>query len=269
MNIDLLQDKALNVRRRIVEAVATAGKGHIGGALSCADILVALYYGGILKFDPACPAWTDRDRFILSKGHVGVALYVVLADLGFFDMAELARLNHGGLLGEHPDRRVPGIEIDSGSLGHGLGIGTGMALAARLIQADYQNVVLLGDGECYEGSVWEAAMLAAHHGLNNLTAIVDRNGQCVNDFTENINRLDPLKDKWAACGWEVREVDGHSIQELLDIFVDFRKRSAQKPLAVIANTVKGKGVSFMERQIAWHHGGITGANLEQARRELS
>jgi transketolase len=268
MDVRRLEAKAAAVRLKILETVAAAEKGHIGGALSCTDVLVALYHGDILRADPSDRDWPERDRFILSKGHVGVALYVVLADLGYFDAAELNRLNRGGILGEHPDRGVPGVEIDSGSLGHGLGIGAGMALAAKLDDKSYRTVVLLGDGECHEGSVWEAAMFAAHHRLDNLVAIVDRNGQCVNDFTENINRLAPIGSKWEAFGWEVREIDGHSFDELQDALGDLHIRSADQPLAVIADTIKGKGVSFMERQLAWHHGGISGAKLEQARREL-
>ena len=269
MDFRRLEGKAAEIRLRIVETIAAADKGHVGGALSCTDILVALYHGGILRFDPRDEYWPERDRFILSKGHVGAGLYVVLADLGFFDASELGKLNRGGMLGEHPDQGVPGVEIDSGSLGHGLGIGAGMALAARLDGRTAKTVVLLGDGECYEGSVWEAAMFAAHHELANLTAIIDRNGQCVNDFTENINRLDSLAEKWRAFGWEAREIDGHSMSEITGALGDLASRPAKKPLVIVANTVKGKGVSFMERQLAWHHGGISGAKLDQARKELT
>jgi transketolase len=268
MDFRALELKAAATRLKILETIAAAEKGHIGGALSCTDILVALYHGGILKVRPTDEDWSARDRFILSKGHVGSALYVVLADLGFFDAAELTRLNRGGILGEHPDRGIPGVEIDSGSLGHGLGIGTGIALAAKLDGKSYRTVVLLGDGECYEGSVWEAAMFAAHQRLDNLVAIVDRNGQVVNDYTESINRLAPMRSKWEAFGWDVREIDGHSFGELHDALGDLHTRRAEKPLVVIANTIKGKGVSFMERQLAWHHGGINGAKLESARNEI-
>lgn len=268
MSIRRLEAKAAEIRLRILETIAAADKGHIGGALSCTDILVALWHGSAFKANPSDEDWPKRDRFILSKGHVGAALYVVLADLGYFDVAELDRLNRGGILGEHPDRGIPGVETDSGSLGHGLGIGAGMALAAKLDNSPYRTVVLLGDGECYEGSVWEAAMFAAHHRLDNLVAIIDRNGQCVNDFTENINRLDPMGPKWEAFGWEVREVDGHSFDELRESLGDLHTRGAERPLAIIANTIKGKGVSFMEGQLAWHHGGINGAKLEEARSEL-
>lgn len=268
MNIDGLEKKAAEIRLKIVETIATAERGHIGGALSCTDILVALYHGKIFKYDPTAPQWPERDRFILSKGHVGAGLYVVLADLGYFDAAELDRLNRGGMLGEHPDRGIPGVEIDSGSLGHGLGIGAGMALAAKLDGRGYRTFVLLGDGECYEGSVWEAAMFASHHRLNNLIAIVDRNGQIVNDYTESINRFDSMKAKWEAFGWDALEVDGHSFNQLMTVLADARGGHLNRPLAIIANTVKGKGVSFMERQLAWHHGSLTGAKYETARGEL-
>lgn len=177
MDLRRLEAKAAAIRLKIVETIAAAEKGHVGGALSCADILVALYYGGWLRCDPSNRSWPERDRFILSKGHVGAGLYVVLADLGYFDAAELSKLNRGGMLGEHPDKGIPGIEIDSGSLGHGLGIGAGIALAAKMDGKRNRTYVLLGDGECYEGSVWEAAMFAAHHELRNLVAVVDRNGQ--------------------------------------------------------------------------------------------
>ncbi len=269
MELRQLEAKAAAIRLKIVETIAAADKGHVGGALSCTDLLVALYHGGTLRFDARDPNLQDRDRFILSKGHVGAAFYVILADLGYFDPAELGRLNRGGILGEHPDRGIPGVEIDSGSLGHGLGIGAGLALAAKLDGRQYRTVVLLGDGECYEGSVWEAAMFAAHHELNDLIAVVDRNGQCVNDFTENINRLGAIAQKWHAFGWDTREIDGHSMAEIQRTFAGVASRRDKRPLVVIANTVKGKGVSFMEGELAWHHGGIAGAKLEQARKELT
>ena len=268
MRSETLKQVAARIRLGILDAVAGAKKGHIGGAFSCTDLLVALYHGGILRFDSSCPDWLDRDRFILGKGHSGVALYVVLADLGFFNPDELTRLNQGGLLGEHPDRNVPGVEVVSGSLGHGLGIGAGMALAAKMDHKDYRTVVLLGDGECYEGSVWEAANFSAHQGLDNLWAVVDRNNLIVNDFTENVNRLEPFADKWRAFGWDIRDANGHEIPEILETFSDFRTQSSGRPVVIIANTVKGKGVSFMENQVSWHHGGISGALYGQAKQEL-
>lgn len=269
MDIGELERKANWVRHQVLEMIVSANKGHIGGAFSCTDILVALYYGGILRFSPSNPNWSGRDRFILSKGHSCPALYAILANTGFFPVSELGSFcRDGSMLGGHPDRNVPGIEADTGSLGHGLGIGAGLALSAKIDKKDYITVVLLGDGECYEGSVWEAAMFAAHHQLNNLMAIVDRNQQCVTDFTEECNRLEPLAAKWRAFGWEVKDINGHSFEELLLAFKGFRLRRSPRPLVVIANTIKGKGVSFMERNIAWHHSVPAGEELKVARQEL-
>lgn len=265
--IDILAKKSAAMRLAVLEMVAVAQKGHIGGAYSCIDILVTLYYGGILRFDPANPSWPLRDRFILSKGHSGAALFAVLADLCFFDSAELARYCcNGGILGGHPDRKVPGIEADTGSLGHGLGIGAGIALAAKMDGADWRVFVLVGDGECNEGSVWEALVFASRHKLLNLTLIIDRNRQCVLDFTEECAPLDPLVDRLAAFGWEVEEIDGHSFQEMLTAF---ERKPSTRPRAVVANTVKGKGVSFMERVLKWHHTVPNAEELAIARTELA
>lgn len=265
-----LKKKANWVRTQILEMIASAGKGHIGGAFSCTDILVTLYYGEILRFDPANKNWSERDRFIFSKGHAGTALYAILADLGFFAISELRKFGQRGcLLGAHPDNGTPGIEADTGALGHGLGIAVGLALSAKMDKKDYMTVVLLGDGECYEGSVWESAMFASHHKLNNLVAIVDRNGLCATDFTEDCNSLEPFCDKWRSFGWDVIVVDGHSFEELLAVFKDFRFRKVEQPLVIIAKTIKGKGVSFMENNPSWHHSVPKGKELEIARKELS
>lgn len=266
--INILAKKSAELRLSVLDMIVTAQKGHIGGAYSCLDILVALYYGGILRFDPANPLWDSRDRFILSKGHSGSALFSVLADLGFFDPAELSRYCcNDGILGGHPDRKVPGIEADTGSLGHGLGIGAGMALAAKMDGLDWRVFVLVGDGECNEGSVWEALVFAARHQLSNLTLIIDRNCQCVLNFTEECSPLDPLGDRLAAFGWDVEEVDGHSFQELLTTFE--RKPSSTRPRAIVANTTKGKGVSFMEKVLKWHHSVPNAEELVIARAELT
>ena len=264
-----LERKANFIRNQILEMIVKANRGHIGGAFSCTDILTVLYYGNILRFNAKNPDWPDRDRCILSKGHSAAAIYAVLADLGFFDKSELDKFSQcGGRLGGHPDLSIPGIEADSGSLGHGLGIAAGLALAAKTDKKDYMSVALLGDGECLEGSIWEAVMFSAQHKLNRLVAIVDHNNQCVLDHLEDCVDLTPFKDKWQAFGWEVREVDGHSIKELLEVLKDFRSCNSQKPLAIIAHTVKGKGVSFMERSIPWHHSVPKAEKLEQARKEL-
>jgi transketolase len=270
VDIRELEQKAAEIRSLILEAIVSSQKGHIGGALSCTDILVALYHGGIFRIDPSRPDWQNRDRFILSKGHSGVALFAVLSDLGFFDKGELNTFcQNGSRLGGHPDRRVPGIEADTGSLGHGLGIGAGMALCAKMDCINYLTFVLLGDGECHEGSVWEAFLFAAHHKLNNLVAIIDRNGQGVLDYTEDCMSLTPLKDKLIAFGWDLLEVDGHSFKELIGSFSRLRNNTSLNPLAIIANTVKGKGISFMEGEMKWHHGVPNEKELQIARRELS
>ncbi|MCJ7616591.1 MAG: transketolase, partial [Desulfobacterales bacterium] len=234
-----LEKKSKWVRNQVLEMIASAGKGHIGGAFSSADILVALYYGGILRFDPSDKDWDQRDRFILSKGHSCAALYAVLADLGYFPASELQSYQKQGcILGGHPDRKIPGIEADTGSLGHGLGIGAGLALSAKMDKKDFMTVVLLGDGECCEGSVWEAAMFAARHKLNNLVGIVDKNGLCVTDRIEDCVVMDPLDAKWQAYGWNVIVVNGHCFKALLSAFNDFRSRKDSRPLMIIANTIK-------------------------------
>lgn len=270
MTPEKLKKKAYYIRYLILEAIVAAKKGHIGGAFSCTDILTTLYYGNILRFDANKPDWDERDRFLLSKGHSGVALFAVLADLGFFELAELKIFcRNNSRLGGHPDRRVPGIEADTGSLGHGLGIGVGMALRAKMDMKDYLTVVLLGDGECYEGSVWEAFLFASHHNLNNLIAVIDRNRQCVLDYTEDCVRLEPFDKKLQSFGWDTLMVDGHSHQDLFEVFSAIRERVSEKPLAIIANTIKGKGVSYMEGQIKWHHGIPSDEEYQIAVRELS
>ena len=255
MELNALKYKAAQIRSSIYDMVVTSQRGHIGGAFSCTDILTALYYSGILRFDPNNHLWPGRDRLILSKGHSGIALFAILADLGFFPAEKLKTFcQNNSMLGGHPDRRVPGIEADTGSLGHGLGIGTGMALSSKIDGNDILTFVLMGDGECYEGSVWEAFLFSAHHKLVNLVAIIDRNGQCVMDYTEECVKLNPMSDKLKAFGWDVAEIDGHSFKQLLNVLSSIRNRNASRPMAIIANTLKGKGISFMEGSIKWHHG---------------
>ncbi len=268
--IDELEEKANWVRRHTLDMCLCGGSGHLVSSFSCTDILVALYYGGILRFNPANPGWEERDRFIISKGHGAIALYPILADWGFFPVDELAKFCCGNsLLGAHPDHYIPGIEVVTGSLGHGLGIAAGLALAAKMDGQAYKVIALLGDGECYEGAVWEAAMFASHHQLNNLTGIIDRNGLSVTDFTEKSLKLDPLDDKWRAFGWDTVTINGHNFKEILGALKDFRCRSSAKPLVIIANTVKGKGVSFMENNPLWHTLFPTGEQIEMARVELN
>ena len=264
MKIDL-KDHSKQIRLDILDTIYAAEKGHIGGSLSCVDILVALYYGGIFKYNSNYPKWPNRDRLILSKGHAAVALYAVLANIGFFDKDELLRFNSGGALGEHPDIQIPGIEVNSGSLGHGLGIGSGIAYSAKMDRQSFLTFALLGDGECYEGSIWEAAMFAAHHQLDNLIAIIDRNQLCIHGCTEEINKLNSLEDKFSSFGWDVETVDGHDTNSILNA-INFR--TPLKPKVIIANTIKGKGVSFMEGRANWHHGGLTKEQYEQAKLEI-
>jgi len=269
MDSSQLKEKAKYLRQQAFEMVINAGKGHLGGSFSCTEILVALYYGGILRFDAKRPDWEARDRFILSKGHAHNTLYVLLSDLGFFPAAELSRFTKdGSILGGHCDTRVPGVEIISGSLGHGLGIACGIALGAKLDGKDYFTFVVLGDGECQEGSVWEAAMFAGHHELNKLIAFVDRNRLGSEEFTENTARLEPLVDKWKAFGWEVRSIDGHSFGEIMTALKDCRNRQSTKPLSIIANTIKGKGISFLENTPKAHHTLPKGDQVIRAKKDL-
>ncbi len=268
MKINDLKEKAAWLRRELFEMVIRQGKGHLPSCFSCTEILVSLYYGGIAKYSADDPTAPDRDRVIISKGHAGAALYPILADLGFFPAEELQRFTQkGGLLGMYADWRVPGIEGISGSLGHGLGMGAGMALAAKRDGEKFRGFILLGDGECYEGSIWESAMFAAHHELDNLIAIIDRNAISMLGQTEEQLRLGDLEDKWRSFGWHALSIDGHSFAELADAFAMVGK-SQGKPLAIIANTVKGKGVSFMEGQPQWHNRMPDEKGIAQARAEL-
>ena len=242
---------AQEMRRAVVGMIGAAGLGHIGGDFSVADILATLYFA-VLHLDPSDPLAAERDRFILSKGHCSAALYAALALRGFIPKESLSTFMQPlSALNGHPNRRkVPGVEANTGPLGHGLPIGVGCAIAAKLSGAPWRTFVVLGDGELQEGSNWEAAMAAGHRGLDNLVAIVDRNRLQQGARTEDTNRLEPLADKWAAFGWEAVECDGHDHRALFDAFTAPRRG---KPLCVIAKTIKGKGVSFIEDRVEWHH----------------
>ena len=261
--------KALSAQTRIaiLDTIGRAGMGHVGGDLSVTDILVTLYFG-FLRVRPEEPDWPDRDRFILSKGHCSAALYCVLARAGFFPEDLLAGFTApGSTLNGHPNRRhVPGVEANTGPLGHGLPIALGCALAAAITGAPWRGVVVLGDGELQEGSNWEAAMFAGHRGLDGLTAIVDRNRLQQGARTEETNALEPLADKWRAFGWSVHDVDGHDHAALLGAL---EAPTAGRPRCVIAHTIKGRGVSFIEGQVAWHHKVPSAEQLARARVELS
>lgn len=252
-NITELKKKAKYIRNQVLDMCVKAGTGHVNSAFSCTEIMVALYYGDILRFNPENPEWRDRDRFILSKGHASVLLYPILADLGFFPKDELNRFNQAdGIFGVHLQQDVPGVEITSGSLGHGFGVAAGLALAAKKNRELWMTFALLGDGECYEGSIWETAMFASHNRLNNLIAIVDRNHLCATDFTENIVGLEPMDEKWKSFGWKVVNINGHSFEEILEALRGFRSRKSPQPLMIIADTRKGKGLEFLSDVPLWH-----------------
>jgi transketolase len=262
-----LRLRSLRYRKRVLQTIAAAGAGHTGGDLSCVDILTVLY-GGVIRVSPETVSDPDRDRFVMSKGHSVEALYVVLADQGFFPLADLATVGRPGshYVG-HPTRHVPGVEQNTGALGHGLAFGVGAALAARLSGRSFRTFVLLGDGELAEGSNWEASLAAAHHRLDNLVVVLDRNELQITGGTESVCALEPLADKLRAFGYAVREVDGHDHAALLDVFgaVPFEPG---RPNAVLARTVKGRGVSFIENDVRWHHRVPKPEELTRAMAEL-
>jgi transketolase len=262
-----LQLKAVHLRKMTLEAIFDAGAGHTGGGLSCLDILNVLY-NRILKVSPQNPNDPKRDRYVQSKGHSVEALYAVLADRGFFPEADLKTICHyqSHYVG-HPTRHIPGIEMNTGALGHGLPICIGMALAAKMDGAAFRVFTLLGDGELAEGSNWEAGLAAAHYGLDNLTAIIDHNTLQITGRTRDVMSNEPLDEKWRAFGWAVKVVNGHDYAALTEALS--KPAEAGKPTCVIANTTKGKGVSFMENVAKWHHGVPSEAELKQAIGELT
>ncbi|MBE3138631.1 MAG: transketolase [Actinobacteria bacterium] len=247
-----LEDKARKIRVDIIKMVYQAQAGHPGGSLSAADIVTALYFD-ILNIDPTNPNWEERDRFILSKGHACPVWYACLAERGYFAMENLSRLRQiNSILQGHPDmNKTTGIDMTTGSLGQGLSAGVGMALGGKVQNLNYKVYVMLGDGELDEGQVWEAAMAANKFKLNNLIAILDNNGLQLDGKTEDIMPLEPLVAKWDSFGWSVREINGHNMEEILTTFYDL-KEYQNKPTIIIAHTVKGKGVSFMEDKLDWH-----------------
>jgi transketolase len=263
--VNFLKGKSVEVRKEIIKLVVTAGGGHVGGGLSMTEILLAMYYH-VLNIDPKNPKKEDRDRFILSKGHGGVGICPVLADVGYYDHCMMDDFNqYLSPFGMHPDmHKVPGIDMSTGSLGHGLPISVGLALGARLKKASWRTYCLLGDGECNEGTVWEAAMAGAHFKLGNLTAILDRNRLMLDGPVNEIMEIEPIEDKWKAFGWDVRVIDGHDYNQLLDTFESLPPINSQKPVCVICNTTKGKCVSYMENQTKWHYGGLDEATEKQA-----
>jgi transketolase len=265
-----IRTKARFLREETVRLISIAKTGHYASSFSCAEILAVLY-GGVLRVRAGEPNWPARDRFLLGKGHAAVALYPLLAELGYIPQTELDGYTRlGSPLGDHPDmRRIPGVDFSSGSLGHALSAGLGMALAAPLVGQTYDVYVLLGDGELHEGQVWEAALAAGHRRVRNLIAIVDRNDFSLDGPVEQVVGLEPLADKWRAFGWQVSEVDGHDVDALLGTFGAIASDEARsRPAVVLARTVKGKGVGFMEREHGWHLGYLDAVDEERVRAEL-
>jgi transketolase len=263
-----LEALSRRIRYQLVQMSHASGAPHLGSAMSCVDILVAAYWG-CLSIDPATPTDPERDRFILSKGHAGAALYAVLAEKGFFPRDWLGRYaQKDAILTEHPHPHgIPGVEWATGSLGHGLSAGLGMALAGRIQGREYKVVVCLSDGECNEGSVWEAALLAPAQNLNRVTVVVDFNKWQATGRSEEVTALAPLREKWAAFGWRTREVDGHSMPALLEALA-LAPDSEGRPTAIIAHTVKGRGVSFMEDDNNWHYRIPKASEVDAAGKEL-
>ena len=268
VDLDRLRDRARWIRHETLRLVAIARSGHYSSTFSCAELLSVLYYHH-LRLDPAQPRWPDRDRFVMSKGHAAVGLYPVLADLGFYPMSALDDYTRvGSEFADHPKLSIPGCDFGSGSLGHGLSVTAGMALAGRRTGHDFRVHCMLGDGELNEGQIWEAAMAASHFGLGNLIAVVDRNGMGLDGFTEEVMAVEPIRAKFEAFGWRVVEVDGHDVEALVRVYDDLPPRDDDVPTAIVAMTVKGKGVSWMEYSRMWHLGALVGPDLDAARDEI-
>ncbi|MCI0350820.1 MAG: transketolase [Acidobacteriales bacterium] len=268
-SIDELKRMAVRLRIEILKMITAAGSGHPGGSLSEVELLLGLYFR-VLRHDPRNPQWAERDRFVLSKGHGCPALYAVLAEAGYIDPAILPTLRKlGSPLQGHPDKRfLPVLEASTGSLGQGLSLGIGMALAARLDRLDYHTFVMVGDGEIQEGQNWEAVTFAAHHKLSNLTLIVDYNKQQLDGFLKDILDVRPLPEKFLGFGWNTIEIDGHRFEEVIPALEQARDNSTDKPTAVMAHTIKGKGVSFMENNPKWHGVAPKPEELAAALKEL-
>ena len=263
----VLQKKAVQIRLDIIKMIYNSGAGHIGGALSSVDLLVALFYK-VMNFRVDNPSWIQRDRFILSKGHSCEGYYAILADSGFFDKKELDNYQkYNAMLAGHPHPKIAGVEMATGSLGHGLSLAVGMALAGKMDHLPYKVYCLVGDGELAEGSVWEASMAASQYGLDNLVCIVDCNGLQISGPTKRVMNTEPLADRWLSFGWQTQEINGHDFTEIQNTFAEIPFAKG-KPSLVIAHTVKGKGISFMEGNYGWHHRVPKADEYEQALKEL-
>lgn len=266
--INNLKQTALNLRRNIITMIRSGKGGHLGGSLSCIEIITALYFS-VLQCNPQDPKWKDRDRFILSAGHKCLALYSVLAEKGYFDKKLLNTYDSlDSRLPGHPDRhKLPGVEANTGSLGHGLAIGGGMALAGKIDEKDYKVYVLMGDGEITEGSVWEAAEIANHYKLDNLIAIIDRNKLQIHGNTKDVLNTEPLLERWSSFGWQTFEIDGHDFTEILKALKNIPTKK-DRPTCIIANTIKGKGLSFAENNYKYHYWKPTDEEMKKAFIEL-
>lgn len=268
LDVDAMREEARRMRIDIIKMISKAGSGHPGGSLSCIDILTSLYFGGVMHYDPQNPGMPDRDRFILAKGHAAPALYATLAHAGYIPEDELWTLRQwGSKLQGHPDcHLVPGVEVSTGSLGQGLSIAAGLACGLRLNNTTASVFTLLGDGECEEGQVWEAAMFAAHEKLGDLIAVVDCNGLQIDGTVDEVVQTGTLAEKFKAFGWDVSSVDGNDVGAVTDVLLKLKSAHGTQPHVVMAHTIKGKGVSFMENQVGWHG---KAPNEEQTRKALA
>jgi transketolase len=269
VSVEFLAERAKFVRLETLRLSRIAGAGHYSSTFSAAELFAALYYAH-LRVNPAEPKWPDRDRFILSKGHAAIGLYPILGDLGFFDpklLDDYTRL--GSPFGDHPDmKKIPGIDFSSGSLGHGLSISLGMALAGRVQKRDYRVYCMMGDGELHEGQVWEAAMAAGHYRVQSLVGIIDRNQLCIDGRVEEIMTVEPLADRFASFGWAVTRIDGHDLKQILATLDGLAPAGEGKPQLIIADTVKGRGVSWMELSLNWHVGNLVGEDYDDAEAQI-
>ncbi|MCG6116061.1 MAG: transketolase [Mesorhizobium sp.] len=264
-----MADRAKFIRLETLRLTRIAGAGHYSSTFSAAELLAALYYAH-LRIDPANPQWEDRDRFVLSKGHAAIGLYPVLADLGFYAPSKLDNFTKlGSSFGDHPDmKKIPGIDFSSGSLGHGLSVALGMALAGRMAGRDYRTYCMLGDGELNEGQIWEAAMAAGHFKLQGLVGIVDRNQLSIDGPTEKVMSVEPLVDRFTSFGWDVKRIDGHDMPSVLATLGALKPAGEGKPQMIIADTIKGRGVKYMELSLDWHVGNLVGADYDDAWSEI-
>lgn len=267
--INLIKEKAKMSRLETIRMISMAKSGHYGSSFSSSEIFATLYYH-VMNYDPEKPRWKSRDRFVMGKGHSAVGVYSILADVGFFPKEELDTYTQlGSAFGDHPDmNKIKGIDFGSGSIGHGLSVGVGMSLGARLDNENYRSYILMGDGELQEGQVWEAAMSAANFKLGNLVAIVDNNKVTVDGHTHELMGIEPIKDKWESFGWNVIEIDGHDVGTLIDTFDNLPPADSDVPTAIICDTVAGKGVSFMEHGYEWHVANLGEDDIKRAIEEI-